>query len=411
MKTEKNTGQIMRGFRSGSLTTPQVPGTAIGTIAATITWILFSWQGFFWFILALNVILMTIRVCCSTYMRVWRSATFLFSCRDLLRFILCAIESCIAKFMCYSTPKRPARPKLRVVLDLDRTLIYTPPKDQQSVDKHMEEVVRYDIECCCCGDCCTCCCVQGRRRRSFYVRPGVRQFLHDFHEQVDFFVFTAGNQPYADPILDEMDPDKKYFKKRFYYRHCTTVRFEKSSGEGTSELPLKDLKICLRDSSSCCKTCPDDSMNLGRIVLVDDRPISFLLHPENGILVPPFSGPGTVSTNADGIAIFDKMEKGDQILMGDMYDTLIALIKSDSQGNDVRDYLVEKRRQDLRKIAANSEHYSTRLSDEFASVAEQIRQASAALKTKLKKKQWASITSINRPSTPNHNNSNSNPKP
>ena len=40
------------------------------------------------------------------------------------------------------------------------------------------------------------------------VRPYAKEILKRLSEHFDIIVFTAGSQPYADPILDHIDPDR-----------------------------------------------------------------------------------------------------------------------------------------------------------------------------------------------------------
>lgn len=39
-------------------------------------------------------------------------------------------------------------------------------------------------------------------------------------ELYEIVVFTAGTKDYADQILDFIDPEKSYFKKRLYRNDC-----------------------------------------------------------------------------------------------------------------------------------------------------------------------------------------------
>jgi Dullard-like phosphatase family protein len=79
----------------------------------------------------------------------------------------------------------------------------------------------------------------------------------------DTYVFTAGMELYASPLLDLLDPDRR-LSGRLYRQHCKYYR-------GYS---LKDLSAVLSD--------------LSRTVLVDNNPISFGVQPSNGIPVPNF---------------------------------------------------------------------------------------------------------------------------
>lgn len=72
-------------------------------------------------------------------------------------------------------------------------------------------------------------------------------------------VFTAGNQCYADPILDHIDPTG-CIKHRLYRESCTFV---------ANQLFVKDLRLLGR--------------NLEKVVLVDNAPHSYMMQLANGI--------------------------------------------------------------------------------------------------------------------------------
>ena len=65
------------------------------------------------------------------------------------------------------------------------------------------------------------------------VRPYAKEILKNLSKHFDIFVFTAGNQCYADPILDHIDPDR-CIKHRLYRESCTMVG---------NQLFVKDLRI------------------------------------------------------------------------------------------------------------------------------------------------------------------------
>ena len=102
-----------------------------------------------------------------------------------------------------------------------------------------------------------------------YKRPGLRDFISACTAEFDTYVFTAGTQAYAEPLLDTLDPGQ-LLKGRFYRQHCRRVQGGRAY--------LKDLH----------KVLPQ--VNPARIVLVDNNPISFVCQPDNGILVPDFHG-------------------------------------------------------------------------------------------------------------------------
>lgn len=51
--------------------------------------------------------------------------------------------------------------------------------------------------------------VQGRVVNGYVnVRPYAKEIIKKLSKHFDVMVFTAGNQCYADPILDYLDPDR-----------------------------------------------------------------------------------------------------------------------------------------------------------------------------------------------------------
>lgn len=51
-------------------------------------------------------------------------------------------------------------------------------------------------------------------------RPYLLQTLHFLAEKMNLVVYTAGTQPYAEPILDDIDPKNELFALRLYRHHC-----------------------------------------------------------------------------------------------------------------------------------------------------------------------------------------------
>jgi Dullard-like phosphatase family protein len=139
-------------------------------------------------------------------------------------------------------------PKLSVVLDLDETLVHAsfePP-----------EVYDFKLEIPTDGDCAT-----------VYVqkRPGVDEFIRTVSLEFEVFIFTASHINYAIPVVHAILPC--FPAERVLWRgHCRLV----------SGLVVKDLTIFQRD--------------LARLILVDNSPQSFLLQPQNGLLISTWLG-------------------------------------------------------------------------------------------------------------------------
>ena len=83
-------------------------------------------------------------------------------------------------------------------------------------------------------------------------------------------VFTAGEQDYADTILNFIDEDRTVIKHRLYRQHC--VRPE-------SGVYVKDLSIIA-------------DRNISEMIIVDNSIISFAFNLNNGIPIKAFVGDG-----------------------------------------------------------------------------------------------------------------------
>lgn len=97
-------------------------------------------------------------------------------------------------------------------------------------------------------------------------RPGLDHFLGYLSQFYEIVLFTT--QPFftAGPIIEKLDPDRRFITYTLFRESCRTV-------DGKL---VKDLNHLNRD--------------LSKVVVVDTNPDSFHLHPENGILVKPWKG-------------------------------------------------------------------------------------------------------------------------
>lgn len=99
------------------------------------------------------------------------------------------------------------------------------------------------------------------------LRPYVIDCLEKLANLYEILVFTAGEQDYADHILDYIDPDKKLFLKRLYRHDCIQVE----------NFFVKDLDIIL----------DRDKKNL---IIVDNSIVSFAFDLDNGVPINSFFG-------------------------------------------------------------------------------------------------------------------------
>lgn len=135
-------------------------------------------------------------------------------------------------------------------------------------------------------------------------RPNLDSFLADVTARFETHIFTAALDVYANPLLDRLEVDLgTKFAGRFYREHCVL--------DPDLGVYVKDLGLILdKDQDSAAdwssayeeEECDDDfvnsdlssSFNEGRVVLVDNNPLSFLANPSNGILVSNFVSEATV---------------------------------------------------------------------------------------------------------------------
>ncbi|GKE60195.1 Dullard phosphatase domain containing protein, eukaryotic, partial [Tanacetum coccineum] len=140
-----------------------------------------------------------------------------------------------------------------VVLDLDETLIHSTIFRDTSVA--ITPPINYDFL------------VTFGVKEAVYVteRPFVDEFLQYLSQNnFEVVIFTAGTEEYASPVLDRLDPNG-FISHRFYRDSCKLV---------DGKYYVKDLSNLGRD--------------LKNVVIVDDKPISYELQPENGIPIKRF---------------------------------------------------------------------------------------------------------------------------
>ncbi|PWA79660.1 Dullard phosphatase domain, eukaryotic [Artemisia annua] len=104
----------------------------------------------------------------------------------------------------------------------------------------------------------------GREVAYVTKRPFFDEFLQYINQNnFEVLIFTAGSEEYASPVLDRLDPNG-FISHRLY----------RNSRKLVDGKYVKDLSNLGRD--------------LKNVVIVDDRPRSYKLHPENGIPIKRF---------------------------------------------------------------------------------------------------------------------------
>ena len=141
---------------------------------------------------------------------------------------------------CFLPPKTSNKKTL--VLDLDETLVHSQFLEFSSPS---DIIIKIEIE------------------KEIYdihvlVRPGVKEFLEKMEKYYEIVIFTASISKYADILLNIIDP-KGLCPFRLFREHCTLI----------NNTFVKDLKKLGRD--------------LKDIIIVDNSPLSYSFHPENGL--------------------------------------------------------------------------------------------------------------------------------
>lgn len=137
-----------------------------------------------------------------------------------------------------------------LVIDLDETLIHSLAKGGRMSSGHMVEVKlsnNVGLGGAALGP---------QHPILYYVhkRPHCDDFLRNVCKWYNLVVFTASVQEYADPVIDWLEQERKYFSERYYRQHCT---FRNGAY-------IKDLSSVEPD--------------LSKIMILDNSPLSYIFH-------------------------------------------------------------------------------------------------------------------------------------
>jgi len=148
------------------------------------------------------------------------------------------------------TPRSSRFTQKTLVIDLDETLIHSLAKGGRMSSGHMVEVKLNTIV----G-------IGGATLAPqhpilYYVhkRPHCDDFLRNVCKWYNLVVFTASVQEYADPVIDWLEQERKYFSARYYRQHCT---FRNGAY-------IKDLSSVEPD--------------LSKVMILDNSPLSYIFH-------------------------------------------------------------------------------------------------------------------------------------
>lgn len=167
----------------------------------------------------------------------------------------------------YTAAPRNARPPQKtLVLDLDETLIHSLAKGGRMSSGHMVEV-KLSMPT-------TTSLSPGGPQTTlgpqhpilYYVhkRPHCDEFLRKISKWYKLVIFTASVQEYADPVIDWLEQERKYFAGRLYRQHCTF----------RGGAYIKDLSSVEPD--------------LSKVMILDNSPMSYIFHEGIGCASPFF---------------------------------------------------------------------------------------------------------------------------
>jgi CTD nuclear envelope phosphatase 1 len=141
-----------------------------------------------------------------------------------------------------------------LVLDLDETLIHSLAKGGRMSSGHMVEVkLNAPVGLSASANAPV---IGPQHPILYYVhkRPHCDEFLRKVCQWYKLVVFTASVQEYADPVVDWLEQERKFFQGRYYRQHCT---FRNGAY-------IKDLSSIEPD--------------LSRVAILDNSPMSYIFH-------------------------------------------------------------------------------------------------------------------------------------
>ncbi|OKL58963.1 hypothetical protein UA08_05517 [Talaromyces atroroseus] len=162
------------------------------------------------------------------------------------------------------TPGRNAPtkvPQKTLVLDLDETLIHSLAKGGRMSSGHMVEVKLATPMAAAVGSGEPPVAHGPQHPILYYVhkRPHCDEFLRKVCKWYRLVIFTASVQEYADPVIDWLEQERKFFQARYYRQHCTL----------RNDAFIKDLSSV--------------EPNLSKVMILDNSPTSYIFHEDNAI--------------------------------------------------------------------------------------------------------------------------------
>lgn len=158
-----------------------------------------------------------------------------------------------------------------MVIDLDETLVHSSFKPISNADF----IVPVEID--------------GTIHQVYVLkRPHVDEFLRAMGEMYECILFTASLAKYADPVCDLLDK-WEIFRSRLFREHCVFHRGNY----------VKDLARLGRE--------------LGKIIIIDNSPASYIFHPDNAVPVVSWFDDMNDQELLDLIPFLESLSKVDNI--------------------------------------------------------------------------------------------------
>lgn len=151
-----------------------------------------------------------------------------------------------------SVPKRLLK---TLIIDLDETMIHATANTNSNSSNKFDFIVEVLIN---------------RTSCLYYVykRPHLNYFLDVVSNWYNLVVYTASVREYADPVIDLIDNNRRYFKNRLFRSSCPQAQGQY----------FKDLSLVDSDLSKVC--------------LLDNSAASFALYPDNAIPIESWRDDG-----------------------------------------------------------------------------------------------------------------------
>ncbi|KAK2774107.1 Nuclear envelope morphology protein 1 [Onygenales sp. PD_12] len=160
----------------------------------------------------------------------------------------------------YANSRNAPMAQKTLVLDLDETLIHSLAKGGRMSSGHMVEVkLSAPVTTSSPGG--PTATLGPQHPILYYVhkRPHCDDFLRKVCKWYKLVIFTASVQEYADPVIDWLEQERKFFHSRYYRQHCT---FRNGAY-------IKDLSSVEPD--------------LSKVMILDNSPMSYIFHEDNAI--------------------------------------------------------------------------------------------------------------------------------